>query len=268
MMKMKTILTLSMILVLAAGCSSNKTSSASTPVDTTTTTTTPVDTAEPGGSGTDNTLTDSSGDTVTFTPVSLSRFNSYVGITPLNSPKDFKITVNLEQDGDLKYYGSVQISYTDNNQTHIGTFEAGSGDNVYIKNGYDNNVAEAFYNYWYNNGSKAVFSGFFQDALGSIVLVIDNSVNQGDGQGSGYVSGAVYFKNFPQVNITINPQTGLSNDQSANRKCWFIYDGPYNCRASNIIKKASLVPSESEGYYKLGTFSGLSASKSFRSVSN
>lgn len=241
--------------MVGVGCS-NKTNTATPPVDATVTTNPTVDPGTPGGGGTDGGLSDGGGDTVDFTPVSFSIFNAYVGTHPINSPKNIKISVNLsEVDTTLKFAGSVKISYEDNGQTFTGTFESGADKNQNISGLKDNDVYESIYNFWYRNPAdgKTVFSGMFQDALGSIVLVIDKSVDQGDGQGTGYVSGSVYFKNFAQSQAT----------QSPYRKCWFIYTGPYDCRSSEVINKSSLTLGTQEGYRKLGTFTGLSKANAF-----
>lgn len=234
------------------GCSSNKSATVAAPV-TTTDTTTAVVNPDPTGSGTSGGLSSGAGDVVTFTPTSLSLFNSYVATHPLNNPSDFKISVNLSDAGSYHYAGTIKISYTDNGQRNEGVFEAGSGTNMSFSNGRDNGELESKYNYWFNSGGKVVFSGFFQDQFGSIILVIDNTIDQGDGQGGGYVSGSVYFKNFTQSMAT----------QSSYRKCWFIYQGPYDCRSTQVINKSSLYPVEAEGYRKLGTFSGMSKSRAF-----
>lgn len=233
------------------GCSSNKSATVAAPATTTDTTTTVVN-PDPTGSGTGGGLGTSSGDVVTFTPTSLSLFNSFFAVTPLNNPKDFKITVNLSDAGGYHYAGTVKISFTDNGQSHEATFETGSGTNISYSHGKDNGELESKYNYWFNSAGKVVFSGFFQDQVSSIVLVIDNSIDQGDGQGGGYVSGSVYFRNFQQSFAT-----------QGYRKCWFLYDGPYDCRSTQVISKSSLYPVEAEGYRKLGTFSGMSKTRAF-----
>lgn len=200
----------------------------------------------------DSTGSTSGSNTATFTPVSLSEFNSYVASHPLNNPSNFKITVNLQKTSTSRYGGTVKLSYTDTGYTYNGTFSAGTGANVSISGLKDNGTEESQFNYWYASGGKAVFSGVFQDAQGSIVLVVDNTVNQGDAQGASVVSGTVYYKNFAQSYAT----------QSPYRKCWFIYTGPYNCRDTAIVNKTSLVPTEN-GYRKLGTFTGLSKTQAF-----
>lgn len=189
-----------------------------------------------------------------FTPVSLQEFNSYVATHPLNAPTNFKVTMNLQNNGGNRYGGTVQISYTDTGYTYNGTFTAGTGNNVSIKTLKDNDTPEAQFNYWYQSSAGPVFSGFFQDSYGSIVVIVDKfvSTSGGDAQsGAQVISGSIYYKNFAQSYAT----------QSPYRKCWFIYDGPYNCRSSAIINKTSLVP---DGYRKLGTFSYMSKSAVFQ----
>ncbi|MDG0816237.1 hypothetical protein [Bdellovibrio svalbardensis] len=211
----------------------------------------------PGGEipGAPDSTTTSSGsytNTATFVPVSLAEFNSYVASHPLNNPSNFKITVELQKTASSRYGGTVKLSYTDTGYQYAGTFTAGTGTNVSMSGLKDNGTEESQFNYWYASGGKAVFSGMFQDSQGAIVVVVDSMINQGDAQGGSVVSGSVYYKNFAQSYAT----------QSPYRKCWFIYNGPYNCRDSAIINKSSLIPSDG-GYRKLGTFTGLSKSQAF-----
>ncbi|MFS4461175.1 hypothetical protein [Bdellovibrio sp. HCB2-146] len=187
-----------------------------------------------------------------FTPVSFTEFSNYVAVHALNNPSNYKVTVNLTQIEEKRYAGTVKISYTDAGQNYEATFSAGSGRNVKYYDLKDSGTLEANFNYWYVSGGKSVFSGYFQDAYGSIILIVDNAVNQGDGQGGGYVTGSIYYKNFAQSYAT----------QSPYRKCWFIYNGPYDCRAGAVSNKSSLVPGD--GYRKLGTFTGLSLSAAFK----
>lgn len=184
--------------------------------------------------------------TVDFTPVSIAEFNSYVAMHPLNNPMNFKITVDLSNAGNGRYAGIVKLSYSDTGYNYEGRFEAGSGTNVDMYDLRDAGLMEAEYNRWFILNGKYYFSAVFQDNYGAIVLVFDNYVNQGDAQGSGFVSGSVYYKNFAQSYAT----------QSSYRKCWFLYNGPYNCRASAVINKDAPYPGD--GFRKLGTFSGLS----------
>lgn len=238
------------------GCS-NKTSTATPPATDPVTGNpgmpNPVDPGAPSGGGTGGGLASSGGDTVNFVPVDFATFNSYVGLHPINSPKNIKISVDLKNNGSLRFYGAIRISYEDNGQTFTGTFESGEGKNQTISGLKDNDVMESVYNYWFNKDGKTVFTGMFQDPYGGIILVIDKSVDQGDGQGTGYVSGSVYFKNFAQSMA----------QQSPYRRCWFIYEGPYDCRSTEIMNKSALYPSTAQGYRKLGTFTGLLKAKAF-----
>lgn len=192
------------------------------------------------------------GDTVTFKPDSLEIFNTYVATHPLNNPTNVKLNVNLVDVGEGRFGGQVKIAYDDVGQHYEGYFAAGTGKNEkYTSYGTNRDVGHyhAHYNFWFNGGSN--FSGYFQDAYGAIVLVIDNVVNQGDAQGATYVSGSVWFLNFTQ---SLAPQ-------GSERYCWFIYDGPYECRSKTVMDKSSAYPSN--GYRRLGTFTGLSRSKAF-----
>ncbi|MNT56808.1 hypothetical protein D3C72_1941410 [compost metagenome] len=115
----------------------------------------------------------------------------------------------------------------------------------------DNGLYQAQYNTWFMLNGQKVFTGMFQDKYGAVVLVIDNVVNSGDGQGASYVTGSVYYRNFAYTYGT----------QSTYRKCWFIYEGPFNCRSSSVINKNSTIPT---GFTKLGTFTGLNVAASFK----
>lgn len=192
------------------------------------------------------------GSTVAFTPDSLEIFNTYVATHPLNNPTNVKLNVNIVDVGGGHFGGQVKLAYDDAGQHYEGYFVAGTGTNQKFDSyGTNNDVGlyHAQYNTWFNNGKN--FTGFFQDSYGAIVLVIDNVMTQGDGQGSSIVSGSIWFKNFKQ---TFAPQ-------GSQRYCWFIYDGPYNCRSTTVINKSNAYPSD--GYRRLGTFTGLSRSKAF-----
>lgn len=253
MKKFSLLLTVLLATSAFMGCQNKKSDDvAAAPI----TTPTPTNPDGSDGTGVDGSGTSTSGgSTVTFKPVSLAEMVKYVGTHPLNDPKNYRLTVDLTRDTNLKFSGNVQISYEDNGRLYTGYFESADSLNVnFSGKSYDNGVNESAYNYWYRDvNSKTVFSGFFQDAYGAVILIVDNYVNTGDGSGSGYASGTVWYKNFAQ---SVNPQ-------SPYRKCWFLYDGPYMCRSNNIINKSSLDPSDG-GYRKLGTFSGLAKAAAFK----
>lgn len=192
---------------------------------------------------------------VKFSPVSFTEFSYYVGKHPLNDPKDFHLVVDLAQvpGGGGRYAGTINIKYTDTGKSYNGVFTSKTGKNQsYPKRSLDDGKFESEYNYWFKLNNKLVFAGFFQDDAGAIILIIDNALNTGDASGATYVSGSVWYKNFAQSMYT----------QGAERQCWFIYNGPYDCRSTTIISKSSLTPSD--GYRKLGTFSGLSRANAFK----
>lgn len=203
-----------------------------------------------GGTGSGGTVSYSNEGT--FTPVSINEMNNYVGTRPMNNPQDFKLKVQLNDVGNGKYAGTVSLSYTDSGVRYTGTFTAGSGKNASYSGLKDNNTLEAEYNRFFTAGGKTVFNGFFQDQWGAVVLVVDNVISQGDAQGGTIVTGSLYYKNFAQSYAT----------QSPYRKCWFIYDGPYNCRSGSVINKSAAIPND--GYKKLGTFSGISRAAAFQ----
>lgn len=251
-MKTQLLLLLLIASFVGIGCS-NKNATATPPVATDPIAEAPVDPGTPGGGGTDGGLASTGGDTVDFVPASFNIFNAYVGTHPLNSPKNIKLTVDLKDNGSLRFYGSIKISYEDNGQTWSGTFESGDGKNQSIKSLKDNDEMESRFSYWFNKDGKTVFSGIYQDQLGAVVIVVDKTLDQGDGQGASYVSGSIYFKNFAQT----------MSVQSPYRKCWYIYDGPHDCRTATVMSKSGLYPTTDEGYRKLGTFTGLSRVKAF-----
>lgn len=193
-----------------------------------------------------------------FTPVSVEEMNAYVGSTPLNNPTNFTLQINLQNvNGSGRYAGQVRLGYTDNGIRHEGVFTAPAGYNSNFDSygtARDVGLAEAQYNYWFTLSGKSVFSGYFQDSFGGLVIVIDNAatVNQGDGQGGGTISGQIWYRNFATSYATQGPE----------RKCWFIYAGPYDCRSNIVTTKSGLYPTDS--YRKLGDFSGLLQSEVFQ----
>lgn len=194
--------------------------------------------------------------TVDFKPVSIDEMNHYVAQFPLNNPSSFKISVNLTDAGNGRYAGKVKISYLDNGVLHAGTFSALSRTNPSAPQGMiglsDTGVLEAEYNRWFTLNGKNVFTGFFQDSLGAVVLVIDDVIDFGDAQGGNYVSGSVWYKNF-----------AYASGNFEYRKCWFIYTGPYSCRSGVVINKTGVEINDG-GYRKLGTFSGMSKLDAFK----
>ncbi|MFP5519525.1 MAG: hypothetical protein ACLGGX_06450 [Bdellovibrionia bacterium] len=253
---LKTTLVLATSLLLAVGCAKESKSTSNTGTNATT----PIVggsgvgavVTPPTGTGGTGTTVTPGGTGITFSPVSLEEFNTYVATRPLNYPTDFKIALNLKNDGNNKFYGDVRISYTDVGRRYEGVFKADNAKNVSMSGLRDSGLSDANYNYWFMSGGQKVFSGFFEDDIGGIVLVIDEVVNQNDGQGGSIIGGEIWYRNFAQ---TLAPK-------SPYRSCWYVYTGPYDCRSNHVIQKTSIYPSDS--YRKLGRFSGYVQSQAFQ----
>ena len=237
------------LLALGNGCSSKKNNEE--PVAPTGTGA-PVTPDGTGTAPTDCSVGTSSGNSVCLAITSFQQLSYYVATHPLNDPSDLRLTVDLNDTGNGRYAGSVRISYTDNGQSFNGVFTAESGKNTKIGGTYDGYNKNEF-NRWFTYQGRNVFSGFFQDQYGAIVLVIENVLDTGDGSGAGYLNGSVWYLNWAQ---------GTASYNDTQTPCWFLTRGPYNCQSQTVMNKSDLYPSD--GYRKLGTFTGLSKSAAFR----
>lgn len=203
-----------------------------------------------------------SGTTVDFVPDSMQILTAYVGSHPLNQPTRFKLNVNLSDVGGGKFAGVIQVSYFDNNSYYNGYFDAGSGTVQVSYRNKDTGKPTAEFNQWFvdTGTGKKVFHGFFQDNIGAVMLVIDDSLGLGDGGLPVEVSGSIWFKNF-----------GPTYASQSSEKCWFIRTGPFDCRTflngssdskdSDVITSSALYPGD--GYRKLGKFTGLNVKEAF-----
>lgn len=201
------------------------------------------------GTGYNPTDFDGTGQSVAFVPSSFAEFNSYVGTHPLNNPTNFKINIKLSLvSGTYLLGGAIKIGYTDNGSWFQGTFKTGLSTNVKCSGCDDNGSYEASYNYFFMSEGKRVFTGYFQDRYGAIVLVLEPATGSGDGDGGTY-KGSVYYKNFAQ---SLAPQ-------SPYRQCWFIKGGPYTCGSYAVHTKSSIT--NIDQYTKLGTFTGIDVAK-------
>jgi|GEM_PF-1115100 len=170
-------------------------------------------------------------------------------------PTNPRINIDLHSNSE-----SVTVSYVENGILH----EAAFGTQHPNVASYSN----AMYNGWVNQSGTNVWKGFFQDAYGAIVLVIDKSISQSDGTSQMIVGGSVWFQNFQQSYYQ-NPIQGPL------KMCWEITAGPYDCRsflvpnpggnAYNQVKvdmTSSLYPTtygpnKTTAYEKLGDFGGI-----------
>lgn len=254
----KLIISMITLSLMGFGCSKNN-SQANNTATTTAAAALVVGPSTPTNGGTSYSPFYTGGVTASFTPVSLDVMNEYVATHPLNSPTNFQININLAQSESARYGGTVSIGYTDNGYTYSGAFKAGMGRNQTISGMYDNNTLQAQYNYWFKYNNQTVFSGFFEDNYGAIVLVLEPEVTGDVGNDAEPFSvsykGSIYFKNFtPTTSPFITDTT---------RSCWFTYIGPADCRSNIVMTKCALYPGTEAGYKLLGTFTGIDVKKAF-----
>lgn len=155
---------------------------------------------------------------------------------------------------------AVIVSYVESGVLH----EAAFGTQHPNSTSYSN----ASYNGWVGN----VWKGFFQDAYGAVVLILDKSMSQSDGTSSMILGGSVWFQNFQQVYYQ-NPVQGY-------KMCWELTAGPYDCRSFLVNRPTSdpaynqynklminmssaqypttYGPNKTTAYEKLGDFGGIS----------
>lgn len=197
----------------------------------------------------------------------------YSSAHPLNNPQDIRISVKLSDHGGNQFGGQIFISYYDNNQYYTGRFYALNQKVAKgVSHGHEGKNY-AVYNKWFSWGGKQVFHGFFQDRSGGIMLIVDQALDNGDGAGASELSGEIWLRNFA------GSQAGQGTIP-----CWFIENGPYDCRTflineetvsttSALYPTQSLYSSNSNPYYvenapsrnwrRLGKFSGLNKAKAF-----
>ncbi len=182
---------------------------------------------------------------------------------PAGNPTDVRVKVAMSHIGQVNntwtYTGDLTVSYQDNGYYISNRFTAGSDAN------------DAQYNYWFTSGGNSIFHAFFEDigrgfkrVTGGVVLVIDGNNDMGDGGTEVSLSGSVWFLNFEP-----------SGAPQADKRCWFVSLGPYDCRAflvNNQISPTSRIYPEMRqlstgyqpGYKRLGTFTGLKLNEAFK----
>lgn len=210
----------------------------------------------PRGDGTGGVTYNSS--EVPLSVESRSRLAEFFFNEPVNNPTNIRIGMEVSVEGN-GYGGELWIKFEDN----------GSAREAVLKTQHPwySGVSDASQNQWFQAGSQTVFKGFFQDQYGAVVVVIDNTINQGDGSPSEYLGGTVYFQNF-QKTVWQNPLQGPM------RMCWQIERGPYDCRANLVVGAKSqssptgLYPVEAAAdydtpYKRLGSFFNMARSQAF-----
>lgn len=249
-----------------ASCASKKSGSKSSP--------TPVVITEapPTGTGVGEKADDdfsAYGGTAELTITDPNTLSNYAGHL-VNDPQDVKVNVNLLKYGN-GYGGTVSIRYTDNvygaRVAYTGYFTSliqySGHPNAMVKEDSVNNQ----YNAWFKSNGKWVWHGFFEDQigwrpngsyvqtpLGSVIVVIDEIVNLGDGQLEDSASGSIWYRWHGHVGAPHPPTS-----------CWFVSLGPYDCRAwkngDKVDTTAGIHPGD--GYRRLGKFKGLSLIDAF-----
>jgi hypothetical protein len=187
------------------------------------------------------------GGTADFTFISLAAYRTYTQryIGSLSDLTNIKINLNFDRFSGNKYGGTATIRYNYQGLTYEGFFTGGDS------------AQASKYNVWFTSGGKKVFHAFFEDFMGAIILVIDETSSLDDGYQKGdLVSGSIYFKNFPYTGAPHPPTY-----------CWFVSLGPYDCRAwpkgYGVDTYKAVHPLPSDSYTKLGSFTGMDLDKAF-----
>ena len=240
-----------------SGSSAGVTSGTITPLPTTTgtggTPATPNGTGPSSNSGsTGGSAPYASGSTVALNSNAASFSDFFAPRTVVESPINIQININMATTFDPVIIG-YDMPTGPGFERALGTQNPGSS--------YQN----AQYNGWYTINGQTVWKGFFQDAYGAIVLILDpnGASTTGDGQSAG-VSGSVYYQNFV-TGYPYNPYQG------PDLMCWQITAGDHDCRTfligGSVNMGSSLDPNPSDhgpdvsiGYQELGTFVGINRS--------
>ena len=204
-------------------------------------------------------------------------------INYLSDIEELRVYVDLEHTGSKTYSGSVVISYLDEEGKRRTTeYESGKG-------------SDATYNRWVFLKSKRefYFHGFFQNEYanteGSLILVVDRKTlithcDDENCDGDPYlVGGSVWIMNFRTTFDNKNSCNNQDQDyvfnynrntygerlptlSSRDKKCWFLSNGPYDCRTWRSGKGVNTYLAANPNgscYTKLGDFELLDLSKAF-----
>ncbi len=247
------VLTSLLLLFIGVGCakkSSNKNPVvAATPIPTDSPY---VDATIPGAPGSVDSVysgaTYSKGATTDFHIVNDDEFNIFVATHPVE-PENVVINIDLKEVPTRgAFAGTVKIHYQSSGKDYEAQLK--SGTKSYDGKDY------FMYNKFFTHNGKKVFTGLFEDTVGAIALVFDNTVDLGDGAGPSQLSGSVWYKNYTKAMATYDAGAGWS----VVLPCWFRTIGPYDCRNNIVMNKTGIVP-DSNGYRKLGTFSNVNRIK-------
>jgi hypothetical protein len=226
----------------------------------------------------DPSLTEGSGAVADLYLTSKGALDDYIGWTT-NVPTETKVVINLKKyvtiGNDKGFGGYVSIKFKDNGSSYTDAFSSMwmGGYPIYntVKTNAENNKYNLLSTTYPEKPGKAAYHGFFEQVnvqrllppvpnqtifSGAIILVIDNAIDLGDGQGPSAASGSIYYKNI----LATYPMGPLPYTN-----CWFISKGPYDCRTwrgdGKVDTKRSLYPNSE--YKKLGNFYNLDMQKAF-----
>lgn len=205
------------------------------------------------GVGTDPSTTGYSGSTVPLT--NTSGLYDFFYLSQPRQPTNVRINIDMARARD-----SIIVSYTD---AATGRYVEAAVGTVHPQSGFQS----AIYNGWtpdYQTG-RTIYKGFFQDAYGALIVIINRTSSQGDGQPGAVLGGEVWYQNFP-VGYQYAPVQG------PNKMCWEILMGPYDCRSFLIYGNGGSAvhmpqttlpttkgPDAPRYYNKLGEFDGINA---------
>lgn len=167
---------------------------------------------------------------------------------PVNSPSDIQVHVDLQENSNETFSGTVSIYVTDRGVARSYTFSTGSQShssyNRFVRN---------------DNGFHAILD---DGNAGMIVLVIDDIVNLGDGLGNqDTVNGQIYYKNYPTIfGYGGVPQNNHPIANGYDSYCWEIKAGPYQCKPWASLAESINEPWPTGDVVLLGNFKGLSIS--------
>lgn len=204
------------------------------------------------GTGNDPSLTGYTGSTTSLT--NYSGLYDFFYLSQPRSPQNVRINIDMARVRD-----SIIVSYTD---AATGRYVEAAVGTIHPQSGFQS----AIYNGWRTEGGKSVYKGFFQDQYGALIVIINRTSSQGDGQVGQFIGGEVWYQNFP-VGYQYAPVQGPE------KMCWEISMGPYDCRSfivnpgsryEQVSMTSSPTPTtkgpDAPRYYnKLGDFDGISA---------
>ncbi len=151
-------------------------------------------------------------------PISERDLNGYLGNVPAYKYKSgsAKMSLGLTKMGS-GYGGYIKISFIEDGQESVVYQQTKDpkSDNYSSK--------DVRHNIWFQKSGENYWHGFFQDAVGAVVVVIDGEERGGTGDNPHdlRLTGSVWYMNF-NTHYPYNPMQGY-------KPCWEIPIGNFNC---------------------------------------